>query len=285
MAVVEMGANHLGEIALLCSIANPTHGLITNIGKAHIGTFGGYENIIRAKSELYQHLITTQGTVFINSQNAVLANMAKRFSNPVLYPAKGDYYQCELIGADPFVKLKAENGEEVTTHLIGTYNFENMAAALCIGKFFGVDSVDANRAIAEYIPSNMRSQMVTKGTNTIILDAYNANPSSMQAAIENIAAMKASRKVIILGDMFELEEEAEKEHRSLGKLIREKGLQEVYFCGNLIKTALEEVPSAKHFTTKDALMEQLRKDRLTDATILVKASRGIGLETIVEVFE
>jgi UDP-N-acetylmuramoyl-tripeptide--D-alanyl-D-alanine ligase len=285
MAVVEMGANHLGEIALLCSIANPTHGFITNIGKAHIGTFGGYENIIRAKSELYQHLITTQGTVFINSQNAILANMAKRFSSPVLYPAKGDYYHCELIGADPFVKLKAENGEVVTTNLIGTYNFENMAAALCSGKFFGVDGVDANRAIAEYIPSNMRSQMVTKGTNTIILDAYNANPSSMQAAIENIAAMKAPRKVVILGDMFELEEEAEKEHRSLGKLVREKGLQEVYFCGNLIKTALEEVPSAKHFTTKDALMEQLRKDKLTDATILVKASRGIGLETIVEVFE
>ena len=285
MAVVEMGANHLGEIALLCSITNPTHGFITNIGKAHIGTFGGYENIIRAKSELYQHLITTQGTVFINSQNAILANMAKRFSNPILYPATGDYYHCELIGADPFVKLKAENGEVVTTHLIGTYNFENMAAALCIGKFFGVDGADANRAIAEYIPSNMRSQMVTKGTNTIILDAYNANPSSMQAAIENIAAMKAPRKVVILGDMFELEEEAEKEHRSLGKLIREKGLQEVYFCGNLIKTALEELPSAKHFTTKDALMEQLRKDKLTDATILVKASRGIGLETIVEVFE
>lgn len=285
MAVVEMGANHLGEIALLCSIANPTHGFITNIGKAHIGTFGGYENIIRAKSELYQHLITTNGTVFINSQNAILANMAKRFRSPILYPATGDYYHCELIDADPFVKLKAENGEEVTTHLIGTYNFENMAAALCIGKFFGVDSTDANRAIAEYIPANMRSQMVTKGTNTIILDAYNANPSSMQAAIENIAAMKVPRKVVILGDMFELEEEAEKEHRSLGKLIREKGLREVYFCGNLIRTALEEVPSAKHFTTKDALMEQLRKDELTNATILVKASRGIGLETIVEVFE
>jgi UDP-N-acetylmuramoyl-tripeptide--D-alanyl-D-alanine ligase len=130
----------------------------------------------------------------------------------------------------------------------------------------------------------MRSQIVKKGTNTIILDAYNANPSSMQAAIENIAAMKIARKVVILGDMFELEEEAEKEHRSLGKLIREKGLKEVYFCGNLIKTALEEIPQAKHFTTKDALMEQLKKDNLSDATILVKASRGIGLETIVEVF-
>ncbi|HEY9049416.1 MAG TPA: UDP-N-acetylmuramoyl-tripeptide--D-alanyl-D-alanine ligase [Ohtaekwangia sp.] len=284
-AVVEMGANHVGEIALLCSIANPTHGFITNIGKAHIGTFGGYDNIIRAKSELYQHLITTKGIVFINSQNPILANMAKRFSNPVLYPAVNDYYHCELIGADPFVKLKAENGEVVTTHLIGTYNFENIASALCIGKYFDVDDEKANEAVAGYIPANMRSQMVSKGTNTIILDAYNANPSSMQAAIENMAAMKAARKVMILGDMFELEEEAEKEHRALGKLIKEKGLKEVYLCGNLIKTALEEIPFAKHFTTKDALMEQLKKDHVTDATILVKASRGIGLETVVEVFD
>ncbi|HEY9005112.1 MAG TPA: UDP-N-acetylmuramoyl-tripeptide--D-alanyl-D-alanine ligase [Ohtaekwangia sp.] len=283
-AVVEMGANHVGEIALLCSIANPTHGFITNIGKAHIGTFGGYDNIIRAKSELYQHLITTKGTVFINSQNPILANMAKRFENPILYPAIHDYYHCELIGADPCVKLKAENSEEVTTHLIGTYNFENIAAALCIGKYFGVEAAKANEAVASYIPANMRSQMVSKATNIIILDAYNANPSSMQAAIENMAAMKAARKVVILGDMFELEEEAEKEHRALGKLIKEKGLKEVYLCGNLIKTALEEIPFAKHFTTKEALMEQLRKDEITQAAILVKASRGIGLETVVEVF-
>src|SRR5688572_12912826 len=130
MAVIEMGANHLGEIALLCSIANPTHGFITNIGKAHIGTFGGFENIIRGKSELYQHLITHNGIVFINSQNDILANMAKRFKKPVFYPASGDYYHCTLSSADPFVKIQAENGDEITTHLIGGYNFENMAAAL-----------------------------------------------------------------------------------------------------------------------------------------------------------
>jgi UDP-N-acetylmuramoyl-tripeptide--D-alanyl-D-alanine ligase len=283
MAVVEMGANHLGEIALLCSIANPTHGFITNIGKAHIGMFGGYENIIRAKSELYQHLLVTQGTVFINSQNEILANMAKRFAKPVMYAAKGDYYTSELLGADPFVKLRAENGEEVTTHLVGTYNYENMAAALCIGKFFHVPAADANRAIAEYVPSNMRSQIVVKDSNTIILDAYNANPSSMQAAIENMAAMRAERKVIIVGDMFELEEESEKEHRALGKLLRDKNFKEVYLVGNLIKVATTELPEAKHFTTKDALAEQLKKDKLANATILVKASRGIGLETIVDV--
>jgi UDP-N-acetylmuramoyl-tripeptide--D-alanyl-D-alanine ligase len=282
MAVVEMGANHLGEIALLCSIANPTHGFITNIGKAHIGTFGGFDNIIRAKSELYQHLITTNGTVFINSRSEILANMAKRFKSPILYPAPGDYYHCELIDADPYVRLKAENGAEVTTHLVGGYNFENMAAALCIGKFFGVPAEAANQAVANYVPANMRSQIVTQGTNTIILDAYNANPSSMQAAIENLSAMRAERKVLILGDMFELEGEAEKEHHNLGKLIHDKGFKEIYLCGTLVRTALEVIPYAMHFNTKEELKAQLEKNKFSNATILVKASRGIGLETIVD---
>src|SRR5690606_28470783 len=159
---------HLGEIALLCTIANPTHGFITNIGKAHIGMFGGFENIIRAKSELYQHLLTTGGTVFINSQNEILANMAKRFQHPVMYPSAGDFFHCTLVSADPFIKYQTEKNEFVETHLIGAYNFENIAAALCIGKYFGVDSTKANEAIAQYLPQNMRSQVVTKGTNTII---------------------------------------------------------------------------------------------------------------------
>src|SRR6478609_3368994 len=195
VAVIEMGANHLGEIALLCSIANPTHGFITNIGKAHIGTFGGFENIIRAKSELYQHLLVNNGTVFINSQNSILLNMAKRFKSPIMYPSAGDYYSCELMDADPFVKIKAGNGELVQTQLIGSYNFENIAAALCIGKYFGVEEKLANTAIAEYVPGNMRSQVIKKGDNTVILDAYNANPSSMQAAIDNLADMRAGKKV------------------------------------------------------------------------------------------
>jgi UDP-N-acetylmuramoyl-tripeptide--D-alanyl-D-alanine ligase len=282
MAVIEMGANHLGEIALLCSIANPTHGFITNIGKAHVGTFGGFENIIRGKSELYQHLILNHGTVFINSQNEILANMAKRFAKPVLYPKKGDFYECTLVSADPFVTIKAENGDEIRTNLIGGYNFENIAAALCIGKFFGVDPVKANKAVASYVPSNMRSQVLQKDTNTIILDAYNANPSSMKAAIENLAAMKAQRKVLILGDMFELESEAEKEHHDLGELIQKLEFNEVYLCGSLIKVAQLEVPFARHFSTKEDLIENLKSSHFSNATILVKASRGIGLETIVE---
>jgi len=282
MAVVEMGANHVGEIALLCSIANPTHGFITNIGKAHIGTFGGFENIIRGKSELYQHLITHDGVIFIHSQNEILANMAKRFKNPYFYPARGDYYHAALVDADPFVRFKAENGEVVQTQLTGAYNFENIAVALCIGNFFGVDASDANRAVAEYVPGNMRSQIVKKDSNTIILDAYNANPSSMEVAILNLAAMKASRKIVILGDMFELEEEAAKEHRRVGELLKEKNFDQVYLCGSLMKSAKEVLPSARHFEKKEQLAEALKKNPIHDSTILVKASRRIGLETIVE---
>ncbi len=282
MAVIEMGANHVGEIASLAAIANPTHGFITNIGKAHIGTFGGFENIIRGKSELYQHLIGHRGQVFINSQNSILFNMAKRFQSPLFYPAAGDYYHAEFISADPFIRFKGENGEEIQTQLLGAYNFENIAAALCIGKFFGVMATLANEAIARYHPENMRSQMVKKGTNTIILDAYNANPSSMAAAIESLAAMKVEKKVLILGDMFELEGEAEEEHRSIGKLVREKNFQSVYLIGALFQSALEEIPFAKHFVKKELLMEELKKNPVQDSTILVKASRGIGLESAMD---
>ena len=282
IAVVEMGANHVGEIALLSEIANPTHGFITNIGKAHIGTFGGFDNIIRAKSELYQHLITHNGTVFINSQNEILANMAKRFKEPVFYPAPGDYYQCTLLGADPFIKVKAENGDDVQTNLVGTYNFENIAAALCIGKYFKVDATAANEAIRKYEPGNMRSQLVKKGNNTIILDAYNANPSSMKAAIENMAAMNVKAKVLILGDMFELEEEAAAEHKNVGRLLKAHKFDRVLLCGKLMRSAKDEYPEAQLFESKDALIEELKKHPVNDAAVLVKASRGIGLETVVD---
>ncbi|HTH54428.1 MAG TPA: UDP-N-acetylmuramoyl-tripeptide--D-alanyl-D-alanine ligase [Cyclobacteriaceae bacterium] len=281
IAVIEMGANHVGEIADLSAIANPTHGFITNIGKAHTGMFGGFENVIRAKSELYQHLISNHGQVFINSQNPILKNMAKRFQSPLYYPAVGDYYHAEFLSADPFVKFKAESNEVVETQIVGAYNFENIAAALCVGKFFGVDAKQATAAIAEYKPENMRSQVVKKGTNTIILDAYNANPSSMIAAIENLASMKAAEKVLILGDMFELEE-PEKEHRAIGKLVKEKNIKHVYLVGTFFKSALEELPDAHYFETKQPLIDELKNRPIQEATVLIKASRGIGLESVLD---
>jgi UDP-N-acetylmuramoyl-tripeptide--D-alanyl-D-alanine ligase len=278
MAVVEMGANHVGEIADLCSIANPTHGFITNIGKAHIGTFGGFENIIKGKSELYDHLRATGGVIFVNAQNELLRKITKDFKSVVSYPTPG----VSLISSDPFLLVQADNGDQIQTQLTGAYNFENVAAALCIGKFFGVDPGKANAALSAYTPSNMRSQVVRKDTNVIILDAYNANPSSMAAAIENVASMNASNKTLILGDMFELEEEAEKEHRNIGKLIKDRGFDRVYLCGTLFRAALSEIPNAKQFDKKDLLIEELKKNPLKNSTILVKASRGIGLEAIVD---
>lgn len=280
IAIIEMGANHLGEIATLCEIANPTHGLITNIGKAHIGTFGGFDNIVRGKSELYQHLINTNGTVWINSQNLVLANMSKRFRSPYLYPASGNYYHCEFVSADPYLKVKAENGAQVQTNLIGEYNFENVAVALCVAKFFDVEPAHAHDAVEHYAPDNMRSQVVTRGTNIIILDAYNANPSSMEVALKSLGRMNAGRKVAILGDMYELEEESEAEHRKIAEWLRSNNIGEALLCGELIKVAASN--DSKHFTSKDKLVSYLKEHPIKEATILIKASRGMALETIVD---
>ncbi len=282
IAVVEMGANHVGEIATLCEVANPTHGYITNIGKAHIGTFGGFDNIIRGKSELYQHLIKNKGIVWINSEDTVLMNMAKRFENPLFYPAKGDYYHCEMISAEPYIKVLTEQDETIQTNLIGVYNFENIAIALTIGKFFNVDSGKVKEAIETYVPDNMRSQIVVKGTNTIILDAYNANPSSMEAALESLSGMKAKKRVAILGDMYELGNESETEHRRLGDLIGKYQINEGLFCGKLIKAGIQSALPIKYFETKEQLRQYLQDNPITDATILVKASRGMSLESIVE---
>jgi UDP-N-acetylmuramoyl-tripeptide--D-alanyl-D-alanine ligase len=282
IAVVEMGANHVGEIALLCSIAFPTHGFITNIGRAHIGTFGGFENIVRGKSELYQHLISHKGVAFINSQNTLLANMAKRFKNPVFYPAPGDDYHCSLLKADPQLVVLAENGSVIPTHLIGPYNFENIAVSLCIGKYFDVEASKAEIAVAEYVPGNMRSQIVIKGSNTIILDAYNANPSSMEAAIDSLSKMDTAKKVVILGDMYELEEEATTEHRRIGTLLKEKEITMAYLCGPLMKEAEHTFPEAKFFPSQQELIQELQKNPLRKATILIKGSRGMAMEKIVE---
>lgn len=282
MAIIEMGANHLGEIALLCSIANPTHGFITNIGKAHIGTFGGFENIIRGKSELYQYLIQEKGVVFINAANEILFNMAKRFTSPVLYPRKGDFIHVKLKDSNPFLTYQSETGKVIHTQITGSYNFENVAVALCIGKYFGVSEDVANDAVANYTPSNMRSQVVKKGNNTIILDAYNANPSSMEAAIKNLEVMQATNKIAIVGDMYELEDEAEPEHRAIGKLLSTCNFSAVYLCGELMKWASQEYPEAKYFNQKQSLIDYLKQNPPHNSHILIKASRGMGLETVVD---
>ncbi len=281
IAIVEMGANHVGEIAALCKIAEPTHGFITNIGKAHIEGFGGFEGIIRGKSELYQHLILTNGTVWINSQNEILSNMAKRFENPYFYPASNDYYHCKFIDASPYVRIETEN-QQVQTQLIGSYNFENIAVALCIGKFFEVPALEAEQAVKDYNPSNNRSQIIKKGSITIILDAYNANPSSMEKALENLEAMSVGEKAVILGDMKELGETSTQEHEQVGKLLSQMSLSKIFLYGPEIEPAKSHIPSAFHTINKSELSEMISKQSFDNTTILIKGSRSMGLETLLE---
>lgn len=280
VAIIEMGANHVGEIAQLCQIAEPTHGLITNIGKAHLEGFGGLEGVARGKSELYVHLRQHQGVAFVNSRNEQLQQLAHGLTQ-ITYPAPGDFCRVQLIAATPYVVYEAENGERVTTQIVGEYNFENIAAAACIGKYFGVPAAKINAGIAAYVPDNNRSQVLKKGTNTILLDAYNANPSSMAAAVQNFARAEAARRVLIAGDMFELGAESAAEHRKLGELIAGLPFDAVYLCGAAMQAAAE-VAGARYFATKAELQEWLQQHPVEDSQVLIKGSRGMSLETLVE---
>jgi len=281
IAVIEMGANHIGEIAELCKIANPNYGIITNIGKAHLEGFGSVEGVLRAKSELYQHIILSGKTVFINSKDETLNNMSKRFSNPIKYPAKGDYIECTFLGANPFVEFEVNN-VKYTSQLIGKYNFDNIAGALAIATYFEVPLQKSTEAITNYVPSNNRSQVIKTNTNTLILDAYNANPGSMSAAIENFAAMEADPKIVILGDMLELGSDSAKEHEALGRLVGSKKFNGIFFCGSEIRKAAPKCIGSLYFKTKAELADYLTTNPLTNTTVLIKASRGIGLETLVD---
>lgn len=283
IAIIEMGANHVGEIAALCEIAEPSHGLITNIGKAHLEGFGGIEGVIRGKSEMYSHLIKTGGVIFVNSQQDVLRNMAeRRIKNPYYYPQKGDYFHAELIASKPAVKYRDENNEEVTTQIHGAYNFDNICTALCVGKFFETDSVAANAAIAGYVSENNRSQTLERGDKTLILDAYNANPSSMEAAVRNLAGLNTPFKTVILGDMYELGDTKEQEHQNLGELTLKEGIDLAIFCGELMHSAAKANPDSIYCKTKEELSHYLDKNVMPAGYVLVKGSRGMGLETIVD---
>jgi UDP-N-acetylmuramoyl-tripeptide--D-alanyl-D-alanine ligase len=284
IAIVEMGANKRGDIKELCDIAEPSHGFITNIGKAHLEGMGGPEGVLLTKTELFQHL-RTKGTVFINTLDPILSNMIKRFENPILYPQQGDFCEVTFIGADPFVSFKVEGDETVhTSSLIGGYNFDNIATALTVGKFFGVPMEVAVDAIKAYTPSNMRSQLIEKRSNTIILDAYNANPSSMEVAIKTFGEMKTDKKkMIILGDMYELGEHSTSEHEKLGELVGKYKFEQICFTGMLIQSALSKAPlRSLYFPDPFSFRNWLQDSRLENYHILIKGSRGMKLETLVD---
>lgn len=281
-AIIEMGANHQKEIATLCKIAEPGYGLITNIGKAHLEGFGGLEGVFTGKTELYDFMAKNKGKLFVNSRNQRLLDKAKVIVGEVFtYPEQGDYLQAKMVSNKPYVQLKLESGGIANSNLGGEYNFENMCAALCIAKYFEVDEAKALQAISEYVPDNNRSQLLKQGTNTVLLDAYNANPTSMSLSLKNFAS-EPGDKVAILGDMFELGDDAEIEHKAIGKLAKELNLDEVIFCGKLMSAAHSANPNSKYFEHKSDLAEYLKANKRNATAYLIKGSRGMSLETIVD---
>jgi UDP-N-acetylmuramoyl-tripeptide--D-alanyl-D-alanine ligase len=268
IAIIEMGANRVGEIAFLSAIAKPTHGLITNIGRAHTETFGGIEGIIRGKSELFDYLIKNQGQVFVNDADVVLSAMKKRFDAPMLFPSD----DLKLKAITPFLILELGD-EKVETQLTGKYNFGNIAAAVALGRHFEVPDHLILKAIGEYRPSNARSEVIQKGDLTIFLDAYNANPDSMKAAIENLSNYDG-KKLAILGDMDELED-PDASHKEVIEFAIEKKVP-VLTVGKRFGL----VSHQDHFQTKADLIEYLEKKSFSGYHVLLKASRSVKLETI-----
>jgi UDP-N-acetylmuramoyl-tripeptide--D-alanyl-D-alanine ligase len=286
MAVVEMGANHQDEIALLSSIAMPTHGLITNIGKAHLEGFGGMKGIVKGKGELFDYLSKHKGTVFVNTENEKVMEMVSKrraFGEIIFYCSPNSPVNPELISESPVVIFKGSKGKTVTTYLPGQYNFDNICAALAVGKFFEVTDEDAYEAVSNYQPDNNRSQIVKKGSNTVMMDAYNANPSSMAAAIENFAKLDATKKIVILGDMFELGEAAPEEHLELGKRIAALHFDLVILAGKLMQYALPALPKAYYFPDKFSLHNWVMDNPQENSHILIKGSRGMALESVLSI--
>lgn len=283
-AIIEMGANHVGDIAELTAIAEPTHGMITNIGKAHLEGFGGFEGVVKAKSEMYEHLINTKGTVFVNSDDELLMGKTEGMSRvtygtisshkPFLLGTQegstGPYLSCHIVHQD--------HDRFITTRLIGSYNLPNVLAAACVGSYFGIEGERIVDALEAYEPTNHRSQFKDTGRNQLILDAYNANPSSMKVALQNFAAMGSDRsKMAILGGMKELGLASLSEHAGIVELVRELGVNSVFVGPEFME--LSSMGITAHLDANTAL-QAFTQNPITGQLILVKGSRGTKLESL-----
>jgi UDP-N-acetylmuramoyl-tripeptide--D-alanyl-D-alanine ligase len=285
IGIIEMGANHTGEIAKLCRIAMPDYGLITNIGRAHLEGFGSMEGIMQAKKELYDHLGERGGLVFINEQDRVLRGMLLDFAGGLIwYGGSGEsVVSGEVLTSDPTLKVRLDirghGSWEIETSLVGSYNLENILAAACIGWHFGISPMQLNKAIQEYRTANNRSQQLSTERNVLILDAYNANPTSMRAAIEHFSSMKHPAKSVILGDMLELGEASGAAHGEIIELLEKTPFREVILVGPVF--ANSRVPDSYHvFSSVAACADWLEEHPLHDHLVLLKGSRGIGLERL-----
>lgn len=281
MAVIEMGANHQGEIASYCRVALPSHGLITNCGKAHLEGFGGEAGVRKGKGELFDFLRTRGGKAFIMSDYNYLVEMSKGIQEVITYGTRDADVTGTATESKTLMKVTFEKGLQgsVQTQLVGNYNLPNVLAAAAVGTFFGVTESGITKALEAYTPSNSRSQLVKRNSNTIILDAYNANPSSMKAAIENFAESAYDNKILVLGAMAELGEETRDEHKKLLCIIDNHRWKEVLLVGGEF---LKMETTHKVFSTATEAGEWLKKSSLGNASLLIKGSRSMKMEKVLE---
>ena len=298
IAVVEMGASHPGDIKELVDIALPNYGLITNVGKAHLLGFGSFEGVMATKGELYDYLRRTSDKVFLNVDNPYLCRMASErnlHSDPerpysLVIPYGLDYQGFKVLPSDaehPFLRISipcnselAEESHVIDTNLVGSYNADNVMAAIAVGQQFGISFEDAVKAVEAYVPSNNRSQMTRTERNVLIVDAYNANPTSMAAALDNLSSVVADRKVALLGDMLELGEDSEKLHAEVVARLTEMDLALVCLVGGEFSKVFADSDSMHCFATSDALAEWLAANPVDGATVLIKGSRGTRMEKV-----
>ena len=282
IAVIEMGANHLKEIEGYCLYAMPTHALITNCGKAHLEGFGGEEGVKKGKGELFEYILKTDGILFLNSDYDYLEKMSVAIKNKITYGSVEAAYVGKAKEGEPLLEVKIVKGADINvikTQLAGNYNLPNVMAAVCIGKYFGVPDDKIKNALEAYIPTNSRSQIIKKETNTILLDAYNANPSSMKVAIENFALMDGENKIVILGGMMELGNESMKEHAAIIDLLSKYKWMQVVVAG---KDFINLPSSILHFNDATEIAGWFKEQQFKNVTILIKGSRSMAMEKVLE---
>lgn len=277
MAVIEMGANHQKEIELLCSLAKPNYGYITNFGKAHLEGFGGFEGVIKGKSELYDYLKNNQQVILVNENDQIQVEKTTDYHPKITFGKRTSDYFFEIFSNEHFVGLDYQDTKALS-QLTGDYNFTNLCAATSFGLHFGVDFNRIKEAIETYIPTNMRSQIVKKEGKTLVLDTYNANPSSMFASLHNFITFEGT-KTIVIGDMLELGEESVAEHQSILKTAHDLGFNEIITVGKHFKAVND---SSKSFENTAELIEYLSSNKIQSENLLLKASRGISLEKAID---
>ncbi|MFZ4399532.1 MAG: UDP-N-acetylmuramoyl-tripeptide--D-alanyl-D-alanine ligase [Bacteroidales bacterium] len=284
IAIIEMGANHIGEIKELCEISNPDFGIITNIGKAHLEGFGGIEGVIQTKNDLYKAIRKKKGKVFVNFNNELLMNLSEGIKKITYGENTSAYCSGKLLNANPFVNIQyccTDLYDEIQTQLIGIYNLENILAAIAIGFYFNVPQIQIKKSLEAYKPGNNRSQVLKTSKNTLVLDAYNANPSSLAAAIRNFSEIYAENKVIIIGDMLELGIYSKEEHLNILKIIEELDFQKVLLIGNEFSSVCNH-SLWNCFQDSESAKNWFFKNPIENAFILIKGSRGIKMEKIIE---